>query len=106
MSAFDEMLDALYASELGLDASYTPPGGGTAVPVRVMAAQQDQIGNFGQSRLQSERAVFKARRSELASPLAGGTLNVAGSDHTIKASPRSEDPRRLEWVLECAAPGG
>lgn len=101
MTAFTDMLEDIFESEIGVDAIYTPPVGGTPVAVRVVPSQEDDIASFGQARIQSERAVFDIPRAALLNPMAGGTLEVGGISYTLKGPPRCEDPQRLVWTLEC-----
>lgn len=102
MSVFGDMTEALFGSVVAEDATYTPPGG-SAQAVRVVPAVDEDIGSFGQSRVQSSRGLFDIAVSDLASPVKGGVITHAGTDYTIKAF-RHRDPSALIWFIE-APPG-
>jgi hypothetical protein len=103
MTAFRQMIDDLYASELAIDGLYAPVSGAPAFGVRVMKHEPDAaIDGF------AARAVIKGislavRQSQVPAPAAGDiltTLDDAGtpiSDFRVDA--READDQRLEWLL-------
>ncbi len=99
MGVFDAALDRMFVS-LGEAATWTPDGG-SATSVSVIPAREDEIVGFGETRIhQDNKALFEARKSEMANPQAGDVLVFDGTTYTIKFV-RTIDDRRLGWLLEC-----
>jgi hypothetical protein len=90
-------VDATFAA-FGIDAAYTPAGGG-AVPVRVIARRPDAIVGFGETRIHTETATFEVRRSEVANPRPNDQLVVDGQMFVIQGEPERRDSDRLVWSL-------
>ncbi len=95
----DSVLDGSFAI-FGISATYTPDGG-EASSITVIRSQEDEISNFGDTRIQSEnRGLFEVRKSELAVPAKGGIVTVDGVDFTVKSF-RTLDEEKLLWLLDC-----
>jgi hypothetical protein len=103
------MIDAIFASELAKDALYVPDAG-VPVPVRVIRKSPDVDRGFGQSDVTVSTNVFEIRVSEIASPRAGDSLEMANPDGTVggpaaeafrvQGVPATRDPDRLVWTLD------
>lgn len=98
MTPFSAAVDAVFA-RFGVDAVYTPDGGGAA-NVRVITKRADEIVGFGDTRIHAETALFEVRASEVAGPRPGDRLTVDGSDYVIQGEPERRDPDRLVWTLD------
>jgi hypothetical protein len=97
MTVFTGAVDATFAA-FGIDAVYTPAGG-EPVPVRIIARRPDTIVGFGETRIHAETATFDVRGSEVADPLHGDRLTVAGETFVVQGEPERRDPDRLVWNL-------
>jgi hypothetical protein len=101
VSVFRDMIGLLFDSEVAEDATYTPPGGGDAVDIRVVPVLDDEIIGFGQTRVQAGRGLFRVTVAQLDDPPeVDGVIGYATKNFRIKALPRCEDPLRLEWTIE------
>jgi hypothetical protein len=91
------MLEELYAV-YGIDASFTPAGGGAALPVRVRPARPREEVPLGELGVEAEKRRLRVRVSEigLASPRKG-TLVVDGETLRVKRAPL--DDHRQEYTL-------
>ena len=98
MTPFSAAVDAVFA-RFGVDAVYTPDGGGAA-NVRVIARRADEIVGFGDTRVLTETALFEVRASDVAGPRPGDRLTVDGTDYVIQGEPERRDPDRLVWTLD------
>ena len=98
MNAFSAAVDTVFV-RFGLDAVYTPNGGG-AVNVRVIAKRPDEIVGFGDTRVITETNLFEVRSSEVATPRPGDRLTVDGAGYVIQGEPERRDPDRLVWTLD------
>lgn len=102
MGLFAEAIDDLFASDIAEDAIYQPLAG-AARSVRVIRQQQDVYGNFGDTRLRTDRALtVEVRISDLPDPVRGETVVMNGQSWTIKSF-GIDDADRLIWTLEFGA---
>ena len=99
MAVFACAVDATFAA-FGIDAVYTPVGGGEPVSVRVIARRPDRIVGFGETRIHAETATFEVRASEVANPQPDDQLVVDGQTFVIQGEPERLDPDRLVWSLD------
>ena len=85
---------------LGTSATYTPDGG-SAFTVTVIEAEDDEISDFGATRIQSNAAIFEASKADFDDdPAPGDAIAISGRTYTVK-SVRTPDANRLLWRLEC-----
>jgi hypothetical protein len=91
-------VDATFAA-FGIDAVYTPAGGGPT-GVHVIARRPDTIVGFGDTRIHTETATFEVRVNEVASPRPGDQLAVDGETFVIQGEPARRDPDRLVWTVD------
>ena len=89
-------IDRIYRI-FGKDATYTPNGGSPST-VKVLVRRPDELVEFGETQVRSEKALFEVRVSEAAIPL-NGTMLYDGITYDIQAANR-EDPDRLTWTLD------
>jgi hypothetical protein len=99
MTVFEGAVDAAFAA-FGIDAVYTPAGGGEPASVRIIAKRPDTIVGFGETRIHAETATFELRVSEVANPRPGDQLTVGGDTFVIQGEPERRDPDRLVWTLD------
>jgi hypothetical protein len=99
MSAFSAAVDAIFAdANMAVAAVYTPPGGGAAVPCRVMRNRRDQeFSAIEVGRPISSGDVIDVRASEV-TPLGGGAFTIGAETLTIVSDPVTLDPDRLIWT--------
>jgi hypothetical protein len=98
MTVFAGAVDATFTA-FGLDATYTPVGGGP-ITVRVVAGRPDTIIGFGDTRIHAETATFEVRASEVVSPRPGDQLALDGETFLVQGEPERRDPDRLVWSLD------
>ena len=91
-------VNAVFAGR-GQAASYTPPGGGAAIPCVVIydAGDRDAASTFGRPFMRA--GIIRVRKSELAAPAKGGTFNVDAQTLTVQSDPRADDAERLVWAM-------
>ena len=99
MTVFVGAVDATFAA-FGIDAVYTPAGGGEPASVRIIAKRPDAIIGFGETRIHAETATFEVWASEIASPRPGDQLTVGGDAFIVQGEPERRDPDRLVWTLD------
>ena len=99
MTVFQGAVDATFAA-FGIDAVYTPAGGGEPISVRIIAKRPDEIIGFGETRIHAETTTFEVRASEVSSPGPGDQLTVGGESFVIQGEPERRDPDRLVWTLD------
>ncbi|KAB2937388.1 hypothetical protein [Hyphomicrobium sp.] len=96
-----EAVDASYAV-WGVAATYTPPGGGSAVSCLVIKDARDRHASAPRGQPVMKGTTLAVRRSEIALPRKGGTFDLTATAEslTVQGDPvtREADPERLEWV--------
>ena len=91
----------------GAEASYMPPGGGTAIDCAVIRNQADRDlagGLTGFSRPIVAGVTIEVRASEIAQPQRAGVFVIAGQNYQISEDPKTEDPDRLVWTCTVGRP--
>ena len=88
MTAFAGAVAATVAA-FGIDAIYTPRGGGPG-PVRVIMKRADTIVGFGEKRIHAETATFELRASDVAN---------RRPDHQLTWAARRSSGRSLAFAL-------
>ena len=101
------MLAGVFA-DLGFDATYTPAGGGTAVPdIKVIPDAQDveSLGaDFGMRVRQTQRLVAILKADVADRPTAGATIAIPDfGDFTVTEEAMCLDKFQLVWL--CAVAG-
>lgn len=100
MSTIAAAIDLLLTDPvLARDAVYRPGNAGSGFPVRVVLAWPDRVSSFGETRIASATAMLEVRRSEVSSPVAGDSFEVAGERLLIQGEPLA-DAERLLWIIE------
>ena len=89
---------AIFDGPLGLDAVYTPSGGGS-VQIRVIPDLGDAASDFGPGRIVSPAATFTILCADVAKPVAGDALVVGPDSFIVQGEPVRED-RRIYWRVE------
>ena len=96
-----EAVDASYAV-WGVAATYTPPGGGSAVSCIVIKDARDRHASTSRGRPVMKGTTLTVRRSEVALPQKGGSflLTAMAESLTVQGDPVTPeaDTERLEWV--------
>lgn len=107
MDAFAAATDGLFTDpNIARDALWRAGGAGGAgdgVSVRVITRQPDQVVGFGDSRAVLPTILIEVRRSQVANPASGDTVEVAGETLEIIARP-TIDSLLLVWSCEAAPP--
>lgn len=99
MTAFDAIVDALFADpNIGLEAVYTSDGG-APVLVRVVSRQADAITDLGDARLWSETTRIDLRVAEVPAPRPGDRIEIEGEAFLIQGEP-VRDREQLVWTVD------
>ena len=99
MTAFDGLVDRLFADpNLGRDAVYEPASG-EPVSVRVVARRADAVTEFGGGRLWSETIRLDLRVSEVADPRPGDLIVLDDAAFVVQGEP-VRDRERLVWTID------
>jgi hypothetical protein len=96
---FDTLLHRPLFEVFGVMASYTPPGGGSAIACTVILDARDRELEFGRGSAVMQGHTLQVRRSELPAPAKGGTFAVGLATLTVLDDPRSDDPDRHVWRM-------
>src|SRR5690606_14390589 len=102
MSVFAQARDDLFdGPHLALEALWRTNGAGAGIPVRVILRRPDEVVGFGDSRAVLPSVLIDVRRSDVAAPAAGDTVEIAGAVYEIIAAPVA-DSLGLVWTCEAA----
>jgi len=100
LTVFQQAVDATFDS-IGEPAIYWPHDGSASKDVRVVQRRPDQqLGDFADTTIQTETALFDVRASDVSRPCAGDIVTFDGIEYIIQGEPRRDDPRRLVWTLD------
>jgi hypothetical protein len=103
MTAFAAAIDVLFADpNVARDAVWRAGGSAEGIAIRIIRKAPDQTVSFGESRAILTATLIDVRRSEVASPAIGDTLDIEGETFEIIASPMI-DGLGLVWTCEAAA---
>ena len=103
MDAFAAAIDALFIDpNIARDARWRAGGEGAGVVVRIITKRPDQAANFGDSRVMLPTMLVDVRRSQVAAPASGDTLEMDSETFEVIATP-AIDSLRLVWTCEAAA---
>lgn len=92
-------LDVFFnADEFGIEAIYTPPGGGAGTPCTVIRDNPDMDASFGDGRTlrQGDQLLFRA--DEVPAPARLGTFKIGAEILTIQDDPQQRDADRAFWT--------
>jgi hypothetical protein len=104
VDVFAVATDALFGDpNIATDAVWRAGGVGAATAVRVVTRRPDQVVGFGDSRAVLPTLLVEVRRSEVAEPASGDTVEIEGELFEIIAAPTT-DSVRLVWTCEAAKP--
>ncbi|MBN8955774.1 MAG: hypothetical protein J0H17_04160 [Rhizobiales bacterium] len=104
VDAFAVATDALFADQnIAVDAIWRAGGAGPGTAVRVVTRRPDQVIGFGDSRAVLPTLLINVRRSEVAEPASGDTVEFGGDLFEVIAAPVI-DSVRLVWTCEGASP--
>lgn len=102
MSIFAAAINDLFGDvNLAQEVTWRAGGGGSGVSVRVITKRPDQVGSFGDSRAVLPTMLIDVRRSEVAEPATGDTVEIDGNLFEVIAAP-TLDSLRLVWTCEAA----
>ena len=100
MTAFAAAIDALFADiNLAALSVYRAGGADPGIAVRLIVRRPDRIGDFGDTRIASETAIFDVRSAEIAAPAEGDILEIDGVTYVVQGTP-VRDAERLIWAIE------
>ena len=78
-------------------------GVGAGTVVRIISKRPDQVANFGDSRVMLPTMLIDVRRSQIAAPASGDTVEIDAETFEVIATPVI-DSLRLVWTCEAAPP--
>jgi hypothetical protein len=100
MSAFQEMIDALFSnSALARDVLYTPVAG-TPKTIRAVIKSPDRIVDVREMAIHSPTLVVDVRVSDVPDPGEGDTLTIGTLTYVVQGEP-VRDAENLVWTLDC-----
>ena len=100
MSAFQEMIDALFSnSSLAQDIVYTPVAG-TPKTIRAVIKSPDRIVDVREMAIHTPTLVVDVRVSDIATPQEGDTLTIGTLLYAVQGEP-VRDAENLIWTLDC-----
>ena len=100
MSAFQEMIDALFSnSSLARDIVYTPVSG-TARTIRAVIKSPDRIVDVREMAIHTPTLVVDVRVSDVPDPAEGDTLTIGMLIYAVQGEPL-RDTENLIWTLDC-----
>ena len=100
MSAFQEMIDALFSnSSLAQDIVYTPVAG-TPKTIRAVIKSPDRIVDVREMAIHTPTLVVDVRVSDVAAPQEGDTFTIGTLLYTVQGEP-VRDAENLVWTLDC-----
>jgi hypothetical protein len=102
-AAFAAAIDAIFRdANVAEDALWRAGGMGAGIAVRVIRKSPDAVAGFGDSRAVLPTVMIDVRRSEVAEPASGDTVEIDSETFEIIAAP-TLDSLRLVWTCEAAA---
>ena len=102
MDAFAVATDALFADpNIATNAIWRAGGADPGITVRVITRRPDQVASFGASRAVLPTVLIDVRRSDLADPAAGDTVEIGTLVFEIIGTPVLDSPG-LVWSCEAA----
>jgi hypothetical protein len=100
MSAFQEMIDALFSnSSLARDVLYTPVAG-TPKTIRAVIKSPDRIVDVRDIAIHTPTLVVDVRVSDVPDPGEGDTLTIGTLTYVVQGEP-ARDAENLIWTLDC-----
>ena len=100
MTAFQEMIDALFAnSAMARTVTYTPVAG-LPQTMRVVIKSPDRIVDVRDIAIHTPTLVVDVRVSDIATPQEGDTLTIGTLLYAVQGEP-VRDAENLVWTLDC-----
>ncbi len=100
MTAFQEMIDALFADPaVARTVTYTPVAG-AARTLRAVIKSPDRIVDVREMAIHTPTVVVDVRVSDIATPQAGDTLTIGALVYAVQGEP-VRDAENLVWTLDC-----
>jgi hypothetical protein len=100
MTAFQEMIDALFAdSAMARTVTYTPVAG-LPQTMRAVIKSPDRIVDVRDIAIHTPTLVVDVRVSDIATPQEGDTLTIGTLLYAVQGEP-VRDAENLVWTLDC-----
>jgi hypothetical protein len=100
MTAFQEMIDALFSnSSLAQDIVYTPVSG-TPKTIRAVIKSPDRIVDVREMAIHTPTLVVDVRALDVPDPGEGDTLTIGMLIYAVQGEPL-RDTENLVWTLDC-----
>ena len=100
MTAFQEMIDALFAdSAMARTVTYTPVAG-AAQTIRAVIKSPDRIVDVREMAIHTPTLVVDVRVSDVPEPNQGDTLSIDTFLYVVQGEP-VRDAETLIWTLDC-----
>lgn len=98
MTAFDDMVGALFAdANMAVDATYAPAAGGSSTVRAILRRPDPNIAGFGIGAYQPA-LVIDVQAAQVADPTEGDAITVGAFSYTVRG--RSSDEGGLVWTLD------
>jgi hypothetical protein len=100
MTAFQEMIDALFAdSAMARDIVYTPVAG-LPQTIRAVIKSPDKVIDVRDIAIHTPTLMVDVRVSDIATPQEGDTLTIGTLLYAVQGEP-VRDAENLVWTLDC-----
>jgi len=100
MTAFQEMIDALFAdSAMARTVTYTPVAG-LPQTIRAVIKSPDRVIDVRDIAIHTPTLVVDVRASDIATPQEGDTLTIGTLLYAVQGEP-VRDAENLVWTLDC-----
>jgi hypothetical protein len=100
MTAFQEMIDALFAdSAMARTVTYTPVAG-LPQTIRAVIKSPDRIVDVREIAIHTPTLVVDVRMSDITTPQEGDTLTIGTLLYAVQGEP-VRDAENLVWTLDC-----
>jgi hypothetical protein len=100
MTAFQEMIDALFAnSAMARTVTYTPVAG-LPQTIRAVIKSPDRVIDVRDIAIHTPTLVVDVRVSDIATPQEGDTLTIGTLLYAVQGEP-VRDAENLVWTLDC-----
>ncbi|MFA6020870.1 MAG: hypothetical protein WC722_11470 [Rhodospirillales bacterium] len=96
---FTAAIDAVFDSDLAVDAAYTPASTGVTQTIRALVKQADREVSWQSARLMAPNALtLEIKVGDVADPVEGDLIEIGAERRLVQGEPM-KDSTRLVWTL-------